>query len=287
MNYLSTYYSIIKKAKSQGRIKLERDDPLYVYYESHHIIPRCIMKDRNKHCVMNQKWNLVLLTAREHFTCHRLLVKITENTKYYHMMLFAVSNFIYRNKDKTKRNSLIYSKIKEKISSATSLEIKRTGRMIGCKNPNFNLKKKFNKKSSKKYSHRNLKGRTWAEAYTTEEINHRLEVRRSNTTPPFGESLYCKSYQHRQNISHAMKGKTKSEDHKQKISESLKGKNLGKTNPNAKRYIVNSPDKNIYIVEGNLYEFCKYHGLNNCCFYPMDGKIRNSGKNKGWSCRYY
>lgn len=39
------------------------------YYENHHIIPRSLNGS-------NSSENLVLLTAREHFICHWLLVKI-------------------------------------------------------------------------------------------------------------------------------------------------------------------------------------------------------------------
>ena len=38
------------------------------YYEKHHIIPRCLNGS-------NDKDNLVLLTAREHYLCHWLLWK--------------------------------------------------------------------------------------------------------------------------------------------------------------------------------------------------------------------
>ena len=59
--YTRIYYSIINRAKN--RI-------LEGYREQHHIIPLSLGgKD--------EKENLVYLTAREHFICHRLLVKMT------------------------------------------------------------------------------------------------------------------------------------------------------------------------------------------------------------------
>jgi 5-methylcytosine-specific restriction endonuclease McrA len=42
-----------------------------VYYEAHHIIPRALGGSDNPE-------NLVLLTEREHYLCHRLLVRMTE-----------------------------------------------------------------------------------------------------------------------------------------------------------------------------------------------------------------
>ena len=70
MNYQKIYDQIIEKAKKEKREKGKG-----VYYEAHHIIPVCLGgKGR-----VNQ-WrchsNIVLLTAKEHFLCHRLLCKI-------------------------------------------------------------------------------------------------------------------------------------------------------------------------------------------------------------------
>ena len=42
-----------------------------VYYEKHHILPESLFPNWKK-----RKSNLVLLTAREHFFCHKLLIKI-------------------------------------------------------------------------------------------------------------------------------------------------------------------------------------------------------------------
>jgi hypothetical protein len=60
MNYQKIYDQIIKQAKTR---KLDG------YKEKHHIIPKCIGG-------LDTKENLVELTAREHFICHRLLCKI-------------------------------------------------------------------------------------------------------------------------------------------------------------------------------------------------------------------
>ena len=64
MNYLNVYNNLINKVKSEGRIKSGG-----LYYECHHIIPKCLGGN-------NLKDNLVLLTAREHFIAHKLLAKI-------------------------------------------------------------------------------------------------------------------------------------------------------------------------------------------------------------------
>lgn len=61
--YSRTYYSIIHKA-------LSRIDSTESYYEKHHIVPKSLGGS-------NDQSNLVRLTFREHYICHRLLVKMT------------------------------------------------------------------------------------------------------------------------------------------------------------------------------------------------------------------
>jgi len=62
MNYEKIYSDLINKAKSSNRNKKEG------VYEKHHIIPKCLGGGNNKE-------NLVLLTPREHFIAHSLLIK--------------------------------------------------------------------------------------------------------------------------------------------------------------------------------------------------------------------
>ena len=57
------YFSIIDRA-------LARSIDPGMYYEKHHIVPKSLGGD-------NKKSNIVTLTAKEHFVCHRLLVKMT------------------------------------------------------------------------------------------------------------------------------------------------------------------------------------------------------------------
>lgn len=75
--YTRVYYSIITKAQRRSEV------PDYV--ERHHIVPECFFKSRKRKG--RQGWingdpdspdNLVSLTAREHFICHLLLVKMVE-----------------------------------------------------------------------------------------------------------------------------------------------------------------------------------------------------------------
>ena len=67
--YTKTYYQIINRAIEQNRKRYSKLDLRYTYYERHHIIPKSLGGENNNE-------NLVLLTARENFVCHQLLIKM-------------------------------------------------------------------------------------------------------------------------------------------------------------------------------------------------------------------
>lgn len=66
------YYNIIEFALQQPRKKYHKADSRYQYYEAHHILPKSIFPEYKK-----SLWNKVLLTAEEHFNCHKLLLDMT------------------------------------------------------------------------------------------------------------------------------------------------------------------------------------------------------------------
>jgi hypothetical protein len=73
MNHQKVYDNIIEKARSKNRCRSDK-----IYYEDHHIIPHCLDGS-------DEQYNRVLLTAREHFVCHKLLTYIyPQNFKIIH-----------------------------------------------------------------------------------------------------------------------------------------------------------------------------------------------------------
>jgi len=78
MNYPKIYESLISNAQLEKRKKHTG-----IYYEKHHIIPRCLGGNDSRE-------NLVLLTAKEHFIAHKLLLYINPDSiplqRAFHMM---------------------------------------------------------------------------------------------------------------------------------------------------------------------------------------------------------
>lgn len=97
--YTRIYFSIIEKARLRA---LPKDQ----YKETHHIIPRSMGGD-------NSSGNLVDLTAREHFICHKLLVRMTDG-EYKGKMAFALVLM------SGKRGSKIYDSTRKLLAERVS-----------------------------------------------------------------------------------------------------------------------------------------------------------------------
>jgi hypothetical protein len=86
MNHFVIYNNIIEHAKNSNRKKSRKSSPEFIYYEKHHIVPRCLDGTDDKE-------NLVFLTGREHFICHKLLTYIYPNNRKiicaFHKMAFC------------------------------------------------------------------------------------------------------------------------------------------------------------------------------------------------------
>ena len=76
MDYRKAYMKIISNAIKEDRRKGDKDvKGNLIYYERHHILPKSLYPNW-----ISKKSNMVLLTAREHFFCHKLLIKIYPNS---------------------------------------------------------------------------------------------------------------------------------------------------------------------------------------------------------------
>jgi len=79
MDYEKIYNSICSTAKNEIKTRFENKKAKLEYYEGHHITPKCL-GGKGKSSEIHHP-NIVLLTAKEHFICHRLLCEIYPGNK--------------------------------------------------------------------------------------------------------------------------------------------------------------------------------------------------------------
>lgn len=139
--YTKWYYNIINNGKTaRPELKTER----------HHIIPECFFKNRTRKGPAgwvdgnpNDPSNLTFLTCREHFICHRLLVKIVDGlpkAKMIHALAMMLANNQNQNRI-YKVTSRAYEKLKIQLSDimkekwTDDMRLTRSVSMTGPLNP--------------------------------------------------------------------------------------------------------------------------------------------------------
>lgn len=138
MNHQKIYESIIFNAKSQNRIKLRKINPNYIYYEKHHIIPKCIGGD-------DENENKVLLTAKEHFICHKLLTYIYPNNR---KLIFALFRMLYSKNKNNKISSRDYEYVKQTLKLFPVSSETRKKHSINCSFKRIEVIEKIRKKTT-------------------------------------------------------------------------------------------------------------------------------------------
>jgi hypothetical protein len=145
--YTKWYMSIIESAKTRERSDEE-------YYERHHIVPKSLGGRNNKE-------NLVSLTAREHFICHMLLVKMVEIASYKRSMSYALitmsaSNGGARRRKISAREFELAKKIAKHHISGVNNGFYGKGKLIaGDKNPMYGKPCYYNMTEKEKQSWKN------------------------------------------------------------------------------------------------------------------------------------
>lgn len=237
MNYRHIYMLIVEHAKSEQRLGLRKKGN-GEYYEAHHILPRSLFP-----LWKNKKSNIVLLTAREHFFCHQLLLKIYPCKE----MFSAIAIFMqFNNKRNIKFSSKEYELLRKYNGLASSERNK------GENNPFYGKK---HSKESLKRAGRLIKNR-WDSL--TEEEKRKINAKKGRLGHTVSEETKEKLRlanlgeknpmygQHRKDHpewkqnglkgeKHPMYGKHHSEETKKKIGENSRIHNSGAGNPRARK----------------------------------------------------
>ena len=193
--YTRWYYNIVNRAKTRMIIG---------YTEKHHIIPKSCGGD-------NSKENLVVLTAREHFVCHLLLVRMVEG-QFRYKMAYALNRMLTTNNNGNQDRYIPTSRKFEKIRLQISNSLKGHSSPMKGRFHSEETKKKISKIHKGKPSA--LKGRPKSEETKKKMSDARKGYKMSDST--------------KKKLSDANKGKSYSDEYKKKMSERTKGRGAGR-----------------------------------------------------------
>jgi hypothetical protein len=194
INKYTLYYTqIIEKS-------LHRTLSSKIYTEKHHILPKCLCQSKEQ---KSDKFNIAILTAREHYLCHKLLYKASVSTIYAKKMFYAyfMMAFMSVNDNRYKLSSREFEKIRTTHSLFNSIRMKER---FKCKENHHMYGKHHSEETRNKIS-KALTGNTIPQ----ETIDKMLATKLKNDSILKGER-------------HHMYGKQHSEEYKQKMSESCK-----------------------------------------------------------------
>jgi hypothetical protein len=272
MNYQRIYDELIQRACLENRVKGGE-----VYYEAHHIVPKC-MGGKGIQSQWKTHPNIILLTAREHFVAHRLLVeihpsnysliwalhrmtfsknkkttrKIRITSRDYHRIRVIFSEMVKKQqtgKPKSENHKLNLSKSKQGTKMPESYRIRLKETMKGENNPNYGNKWTEEMKKSLSLKKKGIPSKT---IWTCEMKKKMSESRKG---------IYNGTEETKKKISKTLTGRKASKETKKKQSESRA--NYLKNNPHPSlgpQQIVTCPHcgKN-----GGCSNMSRYH-FDNC-----------------------
>lgn len=220
-NKYTKYYTLLTN-RAKNRTLTE-------YTERHHIIPQSLGGS-------NDKDNLVDLTAREHFICHWLLIKMTEGDNR-GKMLYALNGMKAENRYQQRYSSAITARVYERYRIEHAKNHSET--MKGRAPPNKGRKMsdeqkallreraKANHASGKVYSVESQKKRISKVTGQKRSYETRLRMSKAHTGIPKGPM----SEEEKLKRSLTMKGKAKPEGFGDKVAERMK-QAFTENNPN-------------------------------------------------------
>jgi hypothetical protein len=265
---LADYLDLITKALIENRVKLERQDSNYIYYEGHHILPRSLYPDFAK-----EPLNIVLLTAREHYLAHKYLASMFPHTN----LVFA---FWRLSTDGRGRYVSIDDYETARLLVAEKTKLMNTGREVsketrekyrharlGYKHPEtVKLKISESHKGKKATEETKLKlskaklGKP-AHIWTEESRKKLADKRVGDKNPMYGKNI--KDYMtseaydaYKNKLSESLMGHEVSDETRRKIGENSALRCNGAGNPRARRVLCIEDN----IIFGTITECGQYYG---------------------------
>ena len=202
--YTRIYFSIIEKSKTS--VKTGKT-------EIHHIIPRCLGGT-------DEPTNLVGLSLREHFVCHRLLVKMVISTTDRGKLAYACWQMTKRHTV----NSRTYEQLKTQLSEATKGIPKSENHKKALRKPKSNTT--------------NMKGGPGRKKGTVVDpsIGRKISAAKKGKNTGSENPFYGKTHseENKQKWREKFTGVPLKQSHRENISKGLKGRptwNKGVPNP--------------------------------------------------------
>lgn len=278
MNYTNLYSRLITHA---------RQSPPQGYFESHHVIPRCMGGNDSED-------NLVDLTARQHFIAHWLLTKMHPNVSglwyAFHMMFYPTSANT-RQEDWVQSRSRVYERNKH-----------RMGQLVG--NRMRGVPKTTEQRSKMRQSAlrrwQNLDARKAQSVKMIGNTNGKGVPRPEFMTDSVRENISSALKSHWATHPHPRRGRPLSpesiakmketkrlhprvwtEEDRQRLSVVMKGRRQPPSQREAVR-VANSRTWDVTLPSGerlvvtNLRQFCQLHGLN-------QSNLSTHGHTKGYT----
>jgi len=249
MNYERIYNQIIERAKNEEYIRAKQRKTKERYFEGHHIIPVCLGGS-------NDKSNIAILTSREHFLCHWILIRMyPESIKLSHAFyrMCAMQNTDRYNNDVYRPSGRMYAEAKEAWISY--LRVQMTNRTFSEES-----KRKLSETRLKKFKNGEL--RVWNKGMKLGPLSeeHKAKVRQSLKGRPGPNRGKKMSEEQRKKISASSKrvgpnkGKVMSALMKKRLSEANKGRVYRKENCNFchREYPINTIKRHSKICQNNL-----------------------------------
>ena len=214
--YTACYFKIVNRAKFRK---------LNGYTEKHHIIPKCLGGN-------NESANIVRLTAREHFICHKLLTRMVTGQARY-KMLEALAIFANNRNRKLKLNSRDIAMIRESNATASSIRNKGNQHYLKRAPASNELKSQRSKRASKS---------RWVNNGIEEKFTSEWHFLINSGNFKLGRLKFSKEWREKiashvghlhtaevyEKKSQALRGRPKSKSHRENLSKAAKNRVLTK-----------------------------------------------------------